>query len=688
MNGLIPAYDSPQPMPRNISKLSEAMNPLPDDPPSIDALFGDRRPLPRTETLAELDKIVENSSDKNRNFFIAYLGLLLYVQAIIFSTTDLQLLVSTDGLKLPIVDLTVPLVGFYFVVPIFVIALHFNFLQNLESHHFKLMRWKDAHPGGTVPRSRIQPFLFDYATLESGSLLERWVRWANTLLVLNLAPITLGLLLLRYTDRQDGWVTLWHYLAFVFDTYLVWKLRLAFEHNKSPDAPPPRRHFWKEIPKHGLRGVFGLFLIFETLLTLCTAWLPSNAFLNTILPFARATEELEGDIAKGLLDFAENRKVNMPVWLKDFLDTFNGSKDTGLGSWVLPRIAITPSEKVWTPDVKTLEIEAKLAGETDWVKYFNKQGLGFLPSSPKPANLRLVWLPFQHLPNAQLENAKLEGAFLWGTQLLAANLRHAQLQAANLRKAQLQAADLEDAQLQAANLMFVQLQAANLLGAHLQAANLVGAQLQAADLWFAQLQAAELGNAQLQAANLGHAQLQAANLRFAQLQAALFTNTALSGASPPQASSVYLEKPPFDDEKPDWKAMERLALDMPEGTDRDTFLERIKQAEAKGNRPATLAALSHDPGVVYRELLPTVCGWKDRAESRRAAVRGIRRNYQGWKDLNDDPEFLKTLTEIDRTLCQNPACADLKDDIDGLDCSQFDKAKSQPAQSKANNPKQ
>jgi len=31
-------------------------------------------------------------------------------------------------------------------------------------------------------------------------------------------------------------------------------------------------------------------------------------------------------------------------------------------------------------------------------------------------------------------------------------------------------------------------------------------------------------------------------------------------------------------------------------------------------------------------------------------------------------------------------CTDLEDDIDGLDCSQFDKAKSQPAESKANNP--
>jgi hypothetical protein len=30
-----------------------------------------------------------------------------------------------------------------------------------------------------------------------------------------------------------------------------------------------------------------------------------------------------------------------------------------------------------------------------------------------------------------------------------------------------------------------------------------------------------------------------------------------------------------------------------------------------------------------------------------------------------------TLTEIDRTLCTLPACADLKGDIEGLDCGPF-----------------
>ncbi len=182
----------------------------------------------KEKKLKRLDKIVEDSSEKNRNFFAANLGLLIYVQAIVFSTTDLQLLYSVDGLKLPIIDLTVPLVGFYVVIPFFIIALHFNFLQNLESHHNKLMRWQETHPDGKVPRTSIRPFLFDYAVLEKEGQMLRLVKMANNLLCYNFAPITLGLLLIRYSDSQDWPVTLFvHFPAFVFDAWLAWKLRLA-----------------------------------------------------------------------------------------------------------------------------------------------------------------------------------------------------------------------------------------------------------------------------------------------------------------------------------------------------------------------------------------------------------------------------------------------------------------------------
>ena len=589
---------------------------LHEEPPSAESLLGQYQPAIRETKLEDLDKLVENSSEKNRNFFIAYLGLLIYVQAIIFSTTDLQLLASIDGLKLPIVDLTVPLVGFYVIVPIFVIALHFNFLQNLESHHYKLMRWQAAHPSQTVPRARIQPFIFDFAELETDSQFALFVRWANTLLCLNLAPITLGLLLWRYTDRQEAWATGWHLLAFSFDLFLVWKLRVALKHNRPPVTPC---RSWRRVfvPfRFVIWWAFVLFIVVEAGFACFVSESSSEQFLAWGLPVAQ----------------------KLDAW---------GEK---IASLLLPRIAIDPSETVWKPDDKALEIEAKMAGEADWVNYFNEHGTGFRPSTK---HLRFAKLPAQKLPNAKFEQAlleasdlshtKLQGAFLEDAQLQEANLLEAQMQGANMRKAQLQKTNLNLAQLQRAKLNYAQLQGTDLVGALLQEADLVGTLLQEADLGGAQLQGVDLTHAQLQGAFLGkhpyggsetrlqgaslgdaqfqgaylgdaqlqgadltgaqfqgadlsNAQLQGAKLKFARLQGALLVNAQLQGAdlggvqllrsflnilvaelggaivakthlghtSVPRASGVFEFNPAFDHSAVNWKDIKLFANAIPE----------------------------------------------------------------------------------------------------------------------------
>ena len=384
--------------------------------------------IKRVMELARLDKIVENSSEKNRNFFAAYLGLLIYVQAIVFSTTDSSLLSSVEGLRLPIIDITVPLVGFYAVIPIFIIALHFNFLQNIESHHFKLMQWQEAHPGGKVPRVNLQPFLFDYAILESEGPMWGLVRWANSMLCYNFGPITLGLLLIRYSDCQDYSVTIFHFLAFTFDVWLVWKLRRALKNNEktlssSPTVATIRSRFSKKISA-GLSGLFCLLVVLVTLGTFFIGGTTDYFFVTYVQPLVKPVTQV----------------------------------DSRLIEWGLPRITIDPTEIIWKPDDKAMHIDADLADKsTDWVKYFKDNGKGFLPTVH---SLRFARLPSQNLRKAQLSGIKLQGA----------NLVQAKLQGANLSWAQLQGAHLWLAELQGANLSWARLQGADLWGAELQGA--------------------------------------------------------------------------------------------------------------------------------------------------------------------------------------------------------------------------
>ena len=330
------------------------------------------------DELERLDKAVEGSSEKNRNFFIAYLGLLIYVQSIVFSTTDLQLLVfTTEGLKLPLIDLPVPLVWFYGVVPIFIIALHFNFLQNLESHHYKLMRWQDAH-GGEVPRRWLHPFLFDYAILERSGQFYRWVQAANSLLCYNFAPITLGLLLIRYSDRQDPSVTVWHFLAFVFDVYLVWKLRFALLENAKTEQSPIATKNWLfllvcfciGILRHGLMWAFVMLLLVETSLTGLIAWTDNKWFVENEIPLVEPIR-----FVQQLPDMIKNDEPDFPI-----LGFVAVKYLTRPFSWLIPRIEIEPTQTVWNPNTKELEAAFQLAGYKDWAQYFNEKGEGFLPT--------------------------------------------------------------------------------------------------------------------------------------------------------------------------------------------------------------------------------------------------------------------------------------------------------------------
>jgi uncharacterized protein YjbI with pentapeptide repeats len=135
------------------------------------------------------------------------------------------------------------------------------------------------------------------------------------------------------------------------------------------------------------------------------------------------------------------------------------------------------------------------------------------------------------LQGATLDRANLQGASFSGAQMQSASLTKAQLQDASLPGAQLQGSSLAFVQLQGTWLVGTQLQGALLHGAQLQGATLDRAELQGADLQEAQLQGASLQEAQLQGALLQEAQLQGASLVGAQLQGASLDGTQLQGAS-------------------------------------------------------------------------------------------------------------------------------------------------------------
>ncbi len=600
-------------------------------------------------SLEDLDKIVDNSSEKNRNFFIAYLGLMIYVQAIIFSTSDLQLLLPSQKLKLPLIDIDVPLVGFYVTIPLFVIALHFNFLQNLESHHYKLMCWRQAHPGGVVPRSRVFPFLFDFAILETESGYRNLVLWANNILCYNLAPLTLALLLFRFADRQDFPVTFWHYVCFVVDCYLVWRLRKALVLNARVEEPYQDDEQATEKSENIAEFVFGSF----------RHW--PHGFVGLIvlgemlLCYAIATPDDETFSRSVLL------KIN------------EGLGSIGPIEWVLPRIKIDPNDTVWQADDNRMKIEAELVGEANWAKYFNEKGKGFRPD---PKSLRLVDLREQKLPRAQLSFIRLQGAIFFMTQLQGAKLGW-YLQGANFEKAQLQGAELWDAELQGAKFKEAQLQGADLGGAELQGADLDGAQLQGANLSRAKLQGADLSEAELQGADLRKAKLQGADLYKAQLQGVILESTYVQGLQINEVMPVFgVDQNKLFDDKTDWAKIEKLADTIPGSINRQIYQERIQQAQQANQINLAKQFLQYQPQAIAQPALSAICTGESKfrgimpIESHLSSALAFRNRYLKLSyALKQNPDYPKVLQDIDYQLCTLPECQDIRGDIKGLDCT-------------------
>ena len=71
-----------------------------------------------------------------------------YVLVIVFGTTDLDLLMGGNNVKLPVIDVAVPIVGFYAVAPYLVVLMHLNLLLQLQLLSRKLFAFDAATPTG------------------------------------------------------------------------------------------------------------------------------------------------------------------------------------------------------------------------------------------------------------------------------------------------------------------------------------------------------------------------------------------------------------------------------------------------------------------------------------------------------------------------------------------------------------
>ena len=513
-----------------------------------DSANGDGQPQTSTD---ELLKAANTASGTARNAWLAFLGLIAYLLVTIAGVTHTDLLLNSP-IKLPIVNVEIPLFSFFLAAPFLLLLVHLGLLVQHAMLAHKFSHFSNVISASETGNSRDHPDRrqvnsYVFSQLLAGPkppLVLQYLMRLMVFVTLSLLPV-LALLYfqIKFLPYHDVAVTHIHRLAILLDLVLLFSVRPFIAMPYLRPAGRKLRFGSKRWPwelSYWSLGATATLSLAVLVFSLLVATVPQGCFW----PFGQQNDDcfsldrLTARWAPAQVGSAEQpREVFAPTkWL------FEGDPDPVISkptSWFARNIVVTDTDLVPDKDDEFGEVSISLRGRDLRFAVLDRSDLHLADLTG--ADLRWTSLFGIRLDKARLENAELQGAFLQDAKLQGADLtvaelqgaylRNAKLQGANLRRAELQGATLIDAELQGADLRRAKLQGADLSFVRLQGAYLRSAELQGADLRQAELQGAYLTYANLQGANLRQAELQGAYLRSAELQGANLTYANLQGAN-------------------------------------------------------------------------------------------------------------------------------------------------------------
>ncbi len=187
---------------------------------------------------ARFDKLkaaADAASGQVRNLYIAFLSFGLYLAITVGATTDEQLL-RESPVRLPIVDVGLPLMAFYWIAPLLFVLFHFNLLVQLYLLSEKL-RWLDCDlrglPDEPARRATLSQFVFSQMLIgehrrpENGrsviQFLLNVIAW-TTFVVLPIAVLLLTQI--QFLPYHHPYTTWWQRFLIAADLLLLWLLWL------------------------------------------------------------------------------------------------------------------------------------------------------------------------------------------------------------------------------------------------------------------------------------------------------------------------------------------------------------------------------------------------------------------------------------------------------------------------------
>jgi uncharacterized protein YjbI with pentapeptide repeats len=459
-----------------------------------------------------LEKSLNDSATRVSTIWISFLIFSLYLLITAVTVEHRQLLLA-EPVKLPILNIDLPLWGFFFLAPILFVIFHIYVLlqvlllgRTAAAYNEAVDRVVRSPTSNAAMRQRLANTLF--AQIFAGSPRERegWLGGLLTAMAwitLAISPLLILLVFQFAFLPYHSHLATWAHRLLIFvelaAAFLLWPLVL--------DA---RRDF-------GWRGLRQSILPLAS----CAVF----AFLSLSL----AT--FPGEPHVNLFTGQSFTSVHCKRWFQKRFDRI----DLQFDRLVLPGVDVVDDDKL--AKIVQHTSERKLEA-TEGERTRNFRGRDLNCSDLSSADLRRADLTGASLSGGKLDRATLEGASLGNVVLQYASLEATNLRGASLDEALIQGASFHRALVQGASFYNAQLDGASFVGAQLQGASFefadarsvsfVGASLQGALLLLTRLQGAVFDLALLHGASFSYADFRGASFVGAQLQGANLTDSTMT----------------------------------------------------------------------------------------------------------------------------------------------------------------
>jgi uncharacterized protein YjbI with pentapeptide repeats len=479
-------------------------------------------PPPSDAQLRNLASLANEAAQREAPQWIGFITLMVYL-AISVGTTTHRALLDQKPMRLPLLNVELPLVTFFWVAPAILVILHFYLQAQLATVTGRVERFfraaearaaADADAGlGAKPRlleALLEP-LDAFAGAQHAAAAAASRRIALTRLMttasVTVAPaLLLGFFLLKFLPYQAEDVT-WLHRGMILATILSALYFRAVQ--AEPGMAPwrflitlPRRVAARDgrLPQRMLLlGGVAAFFSVATVRGEAIDWPAHPLRLPWLLYDGQPWETNDGE--------PRERAFHVPQYL-------------------FSRVLVLPYETLIT--ISLAEIDRDYIARSVVLRGRNLRGAVLTASDLRKADLEAADLRGARLDRAWLDQAYLNDAKLHGVQAKGTRFRGAWLNTTHLAAAVLDGADFRGAQMQRATL-----HGASLRKAMLQAAALEHVRAAGADFSTALMQAALLLHGRFQGAQFIDTDLRAADFRLAQLWRADFADANLHYASLP-----------------------------------------------------------------------------------------------------------------------------------------------------------